>query len=98
MDSILHLKSGIAYLGKRSLIVMDELANREEFASYDLLTIPANESYACNCVPVNQHVLIPAGFPMLAGELERREYKTRAFEMSEYRKMDGGLSCLSLRF
>jgi dimethylargininase len=98
MDSILHLKSGIAYLDNRSLIVMDEFANREEFAGYNLITVPAKESYACNCVLVNQHVLIPAGFPMLAGELDRRGYKALVLDMSEYQRMDGGLSCLSLRF
>ena len=98
MDSILHLKSGIAYLENRDLVVMADMAGREEFAGYNLIPVPVEETYACNCVLVNDYVLIPAGFPLLTAELERRGYKTVALEMSEFRKMDGGLSCLSLRY
>jgi dimethylargininase len=98
VSSILHLKSGIAHLENRDLVVMEELAGRDEFAGYNLIRVMPKESYACNCVLVNRHVLVPAGFPYVAGELERRGYKTIELEMSEFRKMDGGLSCLSLRF
>lgn len=97
MKSILHLKSGISYLDNNNLVIMEELAGREEFAGYNLIPVSAEESYACNCVLVNETVLIPAGFPQLAAELERRGYRTLPLEMSEFRKMDGGLSCLSLR-
>ena len=54
MDSILHLKSGIAYLENRDLVVMEELAGRQEFAGYNLIPVPAEETYACNCVLVNE--------------------------------------------
>jgi len=97
LRSILHLKSGIAYLDKMNLVVMEELADREEFAGYNLIRVPAEESYACNCVLVNGRVLTPAGFPGVKAELERRGYSVLLLEMSESRKMDGGLSCLSLR-
>jgi dimethylargininase len=98
MHSILHLKSGIAYLDKHDLVVMEELAGREEFAGYNLIRVSAQESYACNCVLVNDRVLIPAGFPQLQSELARCGHAPLPLEMSEFRKMDGGLSCLSLRF
>lgn len=98
MTSILHLKSGIAYLDKNTLVVMDELAQRSELGGYDLIRVPAEESYACNCLLVNDRVLLPAGFPWLKSALERSGYRPLALDMSEFRKMDGGLSCLSLRF
>ena len=98
LSSILHLKSGIAYLDKNELVVMDELAGRKEFAGYNLIRVPVEESYVCNCVLVNDRVLMPAGFPRLEEHLARRGYKPLPLEMSEFRKMDGGLSCLSLRF
>jgi dimethylargininase len=98
MHSILHLKSGIAYLDNNVLVVMDELAGREEFRGYDLIRVASDESYACNCVLVNDRVLVPAGFPRLCDELTRRGYLPLVLDMSEFRKMDGGLSCLSLRF
>jgi dimethylargininase len=98
MNSILHLKSGIAYLDDHVLVVMDELTGREEFRGYDLICVAPDESYACNCLLVNDRVLIPVGFPHLQSELTRRGYSPLALDMSEFRKMDGGLSCLSLRF
>ena len=98
MDTILHLKSGIAYLESQDLVVMEELAGKEEFSGYNLIPVSVEESYACNCVVVNEQVLVPQGFPTLAAELGRRGYKTLVLEMSEFQKMDGGLSCLSLRF
>ena len=97
-SSILHLKSGIAYLDRNNLVVMEELAGREEFADYNRIAASAEESYACNCVLVNDRVLMPTGFPQLESELVRLGYIPLTLETSEFRKMDGGLSCLSLRF
>ncbi|HZM11352.1 MAG TPA: arginine deiminase family protein [Candidatus Limnocylindrales bacterium] len=96
--SILHLKSGIAYLDKNDLVVMEELASREEFSGYNRIRPLPEESYACNCVLVNDRVLVPAGFPRLQEVLSLLGYKPLPLDMSEFRKMDGGLSCLSLRF
>jgi dimethylargininase len=98
MQSILHLKSGIAFLDNNNLVVMQEFAGREEFAGYNLIVVPPEERYACNCVLVNDRVLVPAGYPRIESELASHGYKTIALDMSEFRKMDGGLSCLSLRF
>lgn len=98
MKSILHLKSGVAFVGDGKLAVMEELAAREEFRRYELIRVAAGESYAANCVRVNDYVLIPAGFPEIAGELTSRGFRILALDVSEFRKMDGGLSCLSLRF
>jgi dimethylargininase len=43
-------------------------------------------------------VLVAAGYPLLRAAVEARGCRVVALEVSEYRKMDGGLSCLSLRF
>jgi dimethylargininase len=98
MTSILHLKSGISYIGENTLVVMDEMAEWPEFAGYDLLRVSADESYGANCVRVNDRVLVAEGFPNLETELVRRGFDPLVMGMSEFRKMDGGLSCLSLRF
>lgn len=98
VDGILHLKSGLAYLGERRLAVIDSLAERSEFFDYDLLRVNAGEEYAANCVRINEHVLVAAGYPAWEEKLTTLGYQTIALDMSEFRKMDGGLSCLSLRF
>ena len=98
MGNILHLKSGIAFLGDDRLVVIDELARRPEFSKLELIRIPPGEDYAANCLLVNGRVLIAAGFPSFQQRLANSGFETVALEMSEYQKMDGGLSCLSLRF
>jgi dimethylargininase len=95
---MLHLKSGLAWLGDNRLVVIDALANRAEFSKYDLVRVETGEEYAANCVRVNDHVLVAAGYPVLEGKLRELGYQTSALDMTEFQKMDGGLSCLSLRF
>ena len=98
MTSILHLKSGISYIGENTIVVMEEMAGNELFRNYELIRVSAEESYAANCVRVNERVLVAAGYPHLTEKLADRGFNPLALEMSEFQKMDGGLSCLSLRF
>jgi dimethylargininase len=98
MNAILHLKSGIAYLDDRRLAVVDALAGCKKFSTYDLVCVEADQAYAANCVRVNDHVLIASGYGAWERKLSDLGYQTIALEMSEFQKMDGGLSCLSLRF
>jgi len=110
-SSLLHLKSGIAYLGDNHhpmqaaragtpdrLVVTEAFAGRAEFAGYDQVVVNPAEAYAANCVRVNEQVLVAAGYAAFEEKLRELGYKTIALEMSEFQKMDGGLSCLSLRF
>jgi dimethylargininase len=96
--SLLHLKSGLAYLGENRLVVTEALAQREEFGGYDHIRVSSAEEYGANCVRINDYVLIPSGCVKLGASLGELGYRTMALEMSEFQKMDGGLSCLSLRF
>lgn len=98
MTSILHLKSGISYIGDNTLVVMEEMAENDLFRSYKLIRVPVEESYAANCVRVNERVLVAMGYPRLMAKLVASGFNPLALEMSEFQKMDGGLSCLSLRF
>jgi dimethylargininase len=98
MSSILHLKSGVSYIGNNTLVVMEEMAGWEAFAGYELICVVSEESFAANCVRVNDRVLVATGYPRLTAELTARGFNPLELDMSEFRKMDGGLSCLSLRF
>lgn len=95
---ILHLKSGVAYLGEERIAVIDALADHPAFRAYNPIRVTAGEEYAANCVLVNDRVLVASGYPELTGTLRGLGRRVVALDMSEFRKMDGGLSCLSLRF
>jgi len=98
LNSFLHLKTGVAWVGARDLIAAGELIDHPAFHAFNITPVSAEETYAANCIFVNDHILIPAGFPGVRDVLTRRPYPLIEVEMSEFQKMDGGLSCLSLRF
>ena len=95
---ILHLKSGIAAIDDRRLVVMEALAGHPAFRGYERLVVAPDETYAANCVRINDALLVAAGFPRFEAAARQLGLETIVLEMSEFQKMDGGLSCLSLRF
>jgi dimethylargininase len=74
------------------------MADRPQFRGYEIIRVPPEETYAANCIEVNGQVLIATGFPKLAAALANQGFQYLPLEVSEFQKMDGGLSCLSLRF
>jgi len=69
-----------------------------ELSAFNRVIIEKDELYAANCLRVNDYVLVPKGFPKTKSNVEKLGYKIIELELSEFQKMDGGLSCLSLRF
>jgi len=96
--SLLHLKSGIAYLGEGRLLATKDLPRHPALAAYERIDVPHAELYAANALRVNDRVLVAAGYPQARAAIESLGFETVALEMSEFRKLDGGLSCLSLRW
>jgi dimethylargininase len=96
--ALLHLKSGIAYLGDGRLLATPDLPPHPAFAAYEIIEIPAAERYAANALRVNDRVLVAAGYPRARAAIESLGFEAVPLEMSEFRKLDGGLSCLSLRW
>jgi dimethylargininase len=97
-QALLHLKSGLSSLGDGRMVVSRELAGCPALDGYQAIEVAPAEAYAANCVAINGRVLVAAGYPRLAATLAAWGCDVMPLEMSEFRKMDGGLSCLSLRF
>lgn len=95
---ILHLKSGISYLGDNRLVLIDALAAHSAFAGYEIVRVAPEEDYAANFLRINAAVIVAAGHPRFEASVRDFGYPVIALDMSEFRKMDGALSCLSLRF
>ena len=98
MKEFLHLKTGLAYLEDNNLLIAGEFIDRPEFKKFNRIEIDPSESYAANCIWVNNKVLVPLGYPKTRAAIEAAGYETLEVDVSEFRKLDGGLSCLSLRF
>lgn len=98
LEKVLHLKTGVAYLEHNNLLACGEFVTHEEFQKFNILEISEDESYAANCIWVNDRVLISKGFIKARRTIEKSGYLTVEVDVSEFQKLDGGLSCLSLRF
>ena len=98
LPGLLHLKTGISWLGGRRLLAWRGVAGHEAFRGWEVVEVPEGEEYAANCIRVNDSVLVAEGFPKTAALLRDWGMRSSRLDMSEYRKMDGGLSCLSVRW
>ena len=98
LTEVLHLKTGVNYLENGNMLVSGEFVEKEDFARYNRIEIPEEEAYAANCIWVNGTVIVPMGFPAVEAAVRNAGYPVILVDTSEYRKLDGGLSCLSLRF
>ncbi len=97
-STVLHLKTGMTYLGDRRVVAMEEVADHPAFADYDVIRVEPAESYAANLLRINDYVILADGFPNVAAAVRDLGHAILPLNMSEFRKMDGSLTCLSLRF
>ena len=72
--------------------------NKPEFQTFNQIIVDEDECYASNSLWINGKVLIPKGFPKTRKKIETAGYETIVIDVSEFRKVDGGMCCLSLRF
>jgi len=98
LDKLLHLKSGASYLENNNLLVCGELESCRDLERFNRIIVDPKESYAANSLWINETVLVPAGFPETGSKIRKAGYRTVTLDVSEFQKVDGGLSCLSLRF
>lgn len=94
----LHLKSSANSLGGRALVLTEALAREAAFGGFDRIVLDPGDEYAANTLWINGRLLMPAGFPRARRKIEALGLPVRELDVSEVRKMDGGLTCLSLRF
>ncbi len=98
MKEFLHLKTGVNSLENNNLLVSGEFVGNSIFGGYNQTVVDEAEAYAANSLWLNGTVLVPLGFPKTRKAVEVLGYPVLDVDVSEFRKLDGGLSCLSLRF
>ncbi len=94
----LHLKSIVNYVGRNTLILNEEGARNPAFAGYSHLILDKQEEYAGNTLWINDTLITPCGYPDTLAKLQTVGLPILQLDTSEIKKMDGGLTCLSLRF
>ncbi len=96
IDGVLHLKTGMTAL-RHNFILRDPTCRIEaRFSFARTFVLPRREGYAANVLPINDGVLIAKGYPMVTALAHERFAQVIEVDMSEFQKMDGSLTCLSL--
>jgi len=95
---VLHFKTDCSLLDAESILATDRLAASGCFAGYKVIAVAQGEEAAANSIRFNNLVLFPAGFPRTRDSLLAAGYDVREIGNSECARLDGGMSCLSLRF
>lgn len=93
----LHLKSSLNYIGKNTLLVTQDFAQHPAVHGFSTIISPQEEEYAANTLLINNTLLMPEGYPKTYALVQALGLPIQFLDTSEFRKMDGGLSCLSLR-
>jgi len=94
----LHFKSSVNAVDENTLLTTPDFAEHPALSGYRRIVISPDEAYAGNTLLVNGRLLMPAGFPDTRARLKPLGMPIMELDTSEFRKMDGGLTCLSLRF
>ena len=94
----LHFKSSVNYVGNNTLLITEDFAGNDQLAGYDTIVADKYESYAANTLFINDHLLVPKGYHDTLQKLEVLGFDIIELDTSEVRKMDGGLTCMSIRF
>jgi dimethylargininase len=97
-ENVLHFKTDCSLMDSETILATSRLAGVECFAPFRVLTVPPGEEAAANSIRVNNKVLVPAGYPATAELISRAGYAVEVVRADQAALLDGGLSCMSLRF
>lgn len=94
----LHLKDFVIYLENNNMLVTSVMDKEPSFAEFNRFVIEPDELYAINSLYINGTVLVPEGYPKTLKIIKDLGYPIKLVDTGEFRKIDGSLTCLSLRF
>lgn len=95
---ILHFKTDCGLLDGSTILSTPRLAATGCFEAYRIIETAPGEDAAANAIRVNDKVFLSANHPRTADRLCSAGYDIVVLDTSEAALVDGGLSCMSLRF
>ena len=95
---ILHFKTDSSLLDHETVLATPALAASGAFKGLKVIETPAGEEAAANAIRVNDQVFLSAGYPKTAERLAKAGYTITILNTSQAALVDGGLSCMSLRY
>jgi len=96
VHNVLHLKSACTYLGDNFVILSKGNFDTNILSGLRKIIAANGEEYAADCLAVNGTVLMAKGYPKTKRLIENEGFRVEELEMSEFRKGEGALTCLSI--
>jgi len=96
IHNVLHLKSACTYLGNNYVILSKGHFDTDILRDYKKIVVPRGEEYTADCLAINGTILMAKGFPKTKKLIEKEGFFVKELEMSEFRKGEGALTCLSI--
>lgn len=96
LNNSLHLKTACTTIDDQTLLMNPQWIEPEPLAHYKVLTTPEDEPWAANTLRIGDTVFLQAGFPKTIELVSQQHDQVEVLDISEFRKAEAGLSCLSL--
>lgn len=94
VEHCLHLKTACTYLGRDTLLANPEWVSAEPFAG--LKVIATEEPGGGNTLTVGDKLFVSGSYPRTAARLREAGFSPTEVDISEFHKLEGGLTCLCL--
>lgn len=95
---VLHFKTDCSLLDENTILSSKRLAETGCFDGYNVVLVEEGEEACANTIRFNDIVVMPSGFSNTENKLKSLGYSVHTIGNQEAAKLDGGMSCLSLRF
>ena len=95
---ILHFKTESSLLDAETVLATPALTASGAFRGLKVIETVKGEEAAANAIRVNDYVFLSAGNPRTAEKLDAAGYSIKVLNTSQAALVDGGLSCMSLRY
>jgi dimethylargininase len=95
---ILHFKTDCGLIGPNTVLATEALASTGCLDGLEIVLVEPGEAPSANAIRVNETVLLSAGHPKTAAKLRALGYQVTETPTSQAALVDGGPSCMSLRF
>ncbi|MDX2482023.1 MAG: arginine deiminase family protein [Desulfuromusa sp.] len=98
VHNFLHLKTGVTWVGNNTLLAESRFTMHSDFQQFNMIQVGDDERGAANCICLGDKIIMPAGYPKTRKLLSDTGSEVVEVAISEFARIDGGLTCLSLRF
>jgi len=96
LEGCLHLKSACSVIPPDLLLLNPTWVDVRTFGALQVVAVDEREPYGANTVTVSGTTLTSSAYPLTRRRLEAAGVTTRAVDVAELHKAEGGLTCMSL--